>query len=204
MLSRDKKDLNEITELSSIIANNPCVVVGDRVTFSWARLARVHGHHTTSSAYESAMSLMQDSLTFAPTLEMQHFRLVAMRDLIERLPSGYASYQLHTGQLKEAIETLERGRGLIWSEMRGLRTSIDQLHSVDSHLAERFTVVNRDLDSLTISGSPPMSRRKTARSMVAKDWTQLVGSWSNKENLWMSVLVSSRRSDPCQDSRHSL
>ncbi|KAH9980709.1 hypothetical protein BJV74DRAFT_855532, partial [Russula compacta] len=31
------------------------------------------------------------------------------------------------GQLEQAIETLERGRGLLWSEMRGLRSSIDHL-----------------------------------------------------------------------------
>ena len=97
---------------------------------------------------------MQESLSFAPTLEIQHFRLVAMRDMYEKLPLDYASYLVQIGQLTQAIETLERGRGLLWSEMRGLRVSIDRLCAVNLPLAEKFTAVNRDLETLTASGSP--------------------------------------------------
>ena len=74
---------------------------------------------------------MQEALAFAPTLEIQHSHLVTMRNNVEKLPLDYASYLADIGQLKEAIENLERARGLLWSEMRGLRTSIDYLHRVD-------------------------------------------------------------------------
>ena len=86
---------------------------------------------------------MQDLLTFAPALETQHFRLITMRSHIETLPLDYASYQVHIGQVNKAIETLEQGRGLLWSEMRGFRTSIDYLRIVDLPLAETFAGVNR-------------------------------------------------------------
>ncbi|KAH9989763.1 CHAT domain-containing protein [Russula vinacea] len=94
---------------------------------------------------------MQDTLTFAPTLDIQHSRLVAMRDRYENLPLDHASYHVSMGQLKQAIETLERGRALIWSEMRGLRTSIDQIRATDSPLADNFTAVNRELETLTLT-----------------------------------------------------
>ncbi|KAI0003263.1 CHAT domain-containing protein, partial [Russula compacta] len=94
---------------------------------------------------------MQESLTFAPTLHIQHSRLVAMRGHIEKLPLDYASFQVHTGRLHQAIETLERGRALLWSEMRGFRTSIDQLRAANSRLADRFAAVNRDLEMLTLT-----------------------------------------------------
>jgi len=154
-LSKGKRDIDEIFRLFSIAATNTYAKVPDRFETScqWARLARASEHPSTSDAYKSAISLMQDSLTFAPTLEMQHFRLVAMRNHIEKLPSDYASYQVRTGRLRGAIETLEQGRGLLWSEMRRLRTSIDHLRIVDSHLAETFAAVNRDLEALTTSGS---------------------------------------------------
>ncbi|KAH9995400.1 hypothetical protein BJV74DRAFT_883918 [Russula compacta] len=100
------------------------------------------------------MSLMLDSLAFAPTLEIQHFRLVAMPNSCEKLPLDYASHQVHEGQLEQAIETLERGRGLLWSEMRGLRTSLHQLQSDDSPLAAKIAAINRDLEALTMSGIP--------------------------------------------------
>jgi hypothetical protein len=59
-----------------------------------------------------------------------------MDNFIKSLPFDYASYQIDTSQLKQAIETLERGRVLLWSEMRGLRTSLDQIRSIDPHLLE--------------------------------------------------------------------
>jgi CHAT domain-containing protein len=97
---------------------------------------------------------MQESLAFAPTLEIQHFRLVSNRFDYEVLPLDHASYLIHMGQLKLAIETLERGRGLLWSEMRGFRTSIVQLHGVDSLLAEKFAAVNQGLEEITTSIPP--------------------------------------------------
>ena len=94
---------------------------------------------------------MQDTLTFAPTLDIQHSQLVTMRDSYENLPLDYASYCVSIGQLPRAIETLEQGRALVWSEMRGLRTSIDQIRAKDSHLADKFAAVNRDLEMLTLT-----------------------------------------------------
>jgi hypothetical protein len=47
------------------------------------------------------------------------------------------------------IETLERGRTSIWSEMRGLHTFI----ASDSPLAEKFAAVSRDLEELTMSAT---------------------------------------------------
>jgi CHAT domain-containing protein len=65
----------------------------------------------------------------------------------------YASYHIHTGHLEKAIEILEQGRGLLWSEMRGLRTSIDQIRVADSDLADKFSAVNRELETLSLAFS---------------------------------------------------
>jgi CHAT domain-containing protein len=97
---------------------------------------------------------MQAYVTFSPTLDVQHSRIVSRYNIFETLPLDYASYQIHTNRLEQAIETLERGRALMWSEMRGLRTSVDRIHLADSGLAEKFAAVNRDLEALTFSFSP--------------------------------------------------
>jgi CHAT domain-containing protein len=154
MLFKDGKDRHEIMQLYPIAVTDTYATVPDRfkVACRWARVAHTFWHSSTSTAYKSAMSLLQYALVFSPTLETQHFHLFTMRDHHEQLPLDYACYQVHNGQLKEAIETLERGRGLLWSEMRGLRTSIDQLCMVDSNLAGKFAAVNRDLEVLATSG----------------------------------------------------
>ena len=155
-LLKDRRDWDEIMELFAVAATDTSTDVPRRFCTSceWSLFARLLRHPSTPTAYETAISLMQESISFAPTLETQHFRLVAMRDEYEKLPLDYASYLVQIGKLKQAIETLERGRGLLWSEMRGLRTSIDQLRALSLPLAEKFAAVNRDLEALTISGSP--------------------------------------------------
>jgi CHAT domain-containing protein len=73
-----------------------------------------------------------------------------MSGVIKSLPVDYASHQIHTGQFTQAIATLERGRSLLWSEMRGLRFSIDQIRSIDPHLADNFAAVSRELETVTL------------------------------------------------------
>ncbi|KAH9978340.1 CHAT domain-containing protein, partial [Russula compacta] len=154
-LSLQVEQDDEMVELFAAVATDTSTDLLNRFRIScgWTQVARSFRHPTTRSAYETAISLMQESLSFAPTLEIQHFRLVSMRYEYEKLPLDYASYLVQTGRLKQAIETLERGRGLLWSEMRGLRASIDQLHAVNLPLAKIFADVNRNLEALTISGS---------------------------------------------------
>ena len=69
-------------------------------------------HPTVSTAYESALSLLQDTLLFAPTLQLQRVTLSAF-DRTHRMPLDYASYQFDLGQLEHGIETLERGRAVL-------------------------------------------------------------------------------------------
>jgi CHAT domain-containing protein len=97
------------------------------------------------------MSLLQETLVFCPTLQTQHLRLTQAFIDGGRLPSDYASYQIENGQVKQAVGTLERGKALIWSEMRGLRTSTDQLHAADPALADKFADINQRLESVTMS-----------------------------------------------------
>jgi CHAT domain-containing protein len=155
-LLRLREDFYEIMQLFPMAVNDERARTPDRflVSCDWARWARISGHPCTLAAYDCAISLMQDTLTFAPTLDIQHSRLVAMRDRFEDLPLDYASYHVSMGQSRSAIETLERGRALIWSEMRGLRTSIDQIRAADTNLADKFAAVNRDLEMLTLKISP--------------------------------------------------
>ena len=100
------------------------------------------------------MSLMQDTLLFAPTLQLQHITLAMKPVITYRIPLDYVSYQIQRHQLEDAIVTLERGRALLWSEMRRLRFPIGQLLEADPDLGHEFAAVNRDLEELTKSVPP--------------------------------------------------
>ena len=165
----DKKDSDEVMRLFSAACNDTYTSVRDRFWMSheWTDNARRNEHQATSTAYETSLSLMQDTLLFAPTLETQHFTLVALRYVCEELPLDIASYEVGRGRLKEAIQALERGRALIWSELRGLRTSIHQLE-VDPNLAEEFSAVNTELERLTTSIYPGIVMNGNDRSEAEK------------------------------------
>ena len=134
-------------QLCSELANDGSGEVFRRfeISCNWAILARANRHPSASTAHETAMSLLQETLDSCPTLQIQHHRLsLASRDA-GTFPSHYASYQIENGQVEQAIETLERGRALIWSEMRGLRTSTDRLRAADPAIADKFA--NRHCDA---------------------------------------------------------
>ena len=157
-LYNDANDLDQMIQLFPVISNCTYAKAHERfaATAFLARYSRAFQHPFTPTLYNGAISSISETLVFAPTLEIQHFRLIQMGILYEQLPLDYASYQIRQGQLKEAIETLEQGRGLVWSQMRGFRTSIDLLWVVNSHLAEEFASVNQELEALTTSSSSNM------------------------------------------------
>ncbi|KAI9433916.1 CHAT domain-containing protein [Lactarius indigo] len=153
---RRTQDLDEALELLSHCSNDRYGKLSDRFHTAcfWASISRFNRHRSVSTAYKTAVSLMQDTLLFAPTLQLQHTTLAKMKTDHHRIPLDYASYQVELHQLEEAVETLERGRALLWSEMRHLRTSIDRLQQTDPQLAHKFAVINRDLEELTKSIPP--------------------------------------------------
>ena len=96
---------------------------------------------------------MQIPLAVGPTVRTQHAVLGSQGARI-RMPLEYASYLIEKGQLECAIEILEQGRALLWSEMRGLRTSVDQIHRVGPTLADKFLAVSKDIEVVAMSLSP--------------------------------------------------
>ncbi len=149
-----REDLDEITQLLPIAAENaPLEVFRLPYLHRWALVARVYGHSSVLTAYDRTMSSMQACLTLAPTLDIKHSQLTTMDGFL-KTPLDYASHLIHTSQLKQAIETLEQGRSLLWSEMRGLRTTINQIRLANPHLADNFAAVSRELETVTLAVSP--------------------------------------------------
>ncbi|KAH9019070.1 CHAT domain-containing protein [Lactarius pseudohatsudake] len=170
-----------------------------RLSCRWANIARGISHPTTLTAYKRAMLLLHKSLSFAPTVSIQHARLVEMGEDCQTMPLDYASFQITLGRFEEAVEILEQGRALLWSEMRGLRTSMVQLIEEAPPLAKRFAEINQELEALTISDTP--SGRPEMEDGVAQggDWTDPFGRLFVKREKLMEerdALISQIRGRP--------
>ncbi|KAH8978823.1 CHAT domain-containing protein [Lactarius akahatsu] len=172
-----REDPHEAVRLMSLAVDNQYANEPDRFRLScnWALIARRIRHSSVPTAYKTSISLMQRSLSFAPTVSIQHARLVEMSDQCQSMPLDYASYQIDLGRFEEAVETLEQGRALLWSEMRGLRTPIAQFVEEDSPLAKRFSGINQELEAMTVSITP--SGRPEMEDGIAQggDWMDPFG-----------------------------
>ncbi|EJD04657.1 uncharacterized protein FOMMEDRAFT_82442 [Fomitiporia mediterranea MF3/22] len=122
----------------------------------WVKLARLHDHSTVFAAYKAVISILQNALTINPTLHAQHDFLLKNSDYTT-LSLDAASYAVKKNQLEQAVEILEQGRGLLWSQLRGLRSPLDQLAKTNNELADRFKNVTHRLEKLATSHEPPTS-----------------------------------------------
>jgi len=148
-----REDLDEIMQVFQMVVDHRAIYLPEwfQGSCAWALFAWSLGHPSTATTYHYTLSLLQDSLTFTPTVDIQHSWLVLMHYNCKMLPLDCKSYQVQTGQLQRAVETLEWGRALIWSEMHGLHSLINQLCTSDPNLADKFAVINEDLEALTLT-----------------------------------------------------
>ena len=163
-LHRRREDLNEaMVQFESFAKlNDAFTAVQFRfyLACDWVYNAQISKHDSLLNAHKNAMSLMQSSLVFASTLVAKHDHLVKKRHPYEKTPLNFASYHIGASvdelRVERAIEVLEHGRALLWSEMRGFRISTDQLkllHEADRDLADKFTEINRKLEKQITSAS---------------------------------------------------
>ncbi|EJC97710.1 uncharacterized protein FOMMEDRAFT_98279 [Fomitiporia mediterranea MF3/22] len=112
------------------------------VTSLCARMEkRWQAEGSTLVAYKATLSILQHVLTVNPTLHAQHDFLLRNSDH-RVLSLDAASYVVEKSQLELAVEILEQGRGLLWSQLRGLRHPLDQLAKTNEDLADRFRNVS--------------------------------------------------------------
>jgi CHAT domain-containing protein len=179
------EDLDEVLRLMPLALGSPYGRTPDEFEHScdWAYLARRIRHPSVLIAYKSAKSLLQKCLSFAPTAPIQHTRLVETEAHCQSMPFDYASYQIVLGQFEDAIETLEQGRALIWSEMRGLRTPITDVIQEVSPSTKRLSEINQELAVLTTSITP------SARPEIEYDVVQ----GRNKMDSFGRLIVKQRK-----------
>ncbi|KAJ7460582.1 CHAT domain-containing protein [Mycena latifolia] len=119
---------------------------------NWAAAARTHGVRVPLAAYSRALALHDQTAGVMATVDVQQQALAAP-GAPRTIALDAAAVAIEDGQLKAAVELLEQGRAILWTRMRGYRTSssLAQLHDMDAALAARFGQVNKQLEVLATS-----------------------------------------------------
>ncbi|KAF9069369.1 CHAT domain-containing protein [Rhodocollybia butyracea] len=108
---------------------------------------------TSQQAAEDTYSPVPDCLA-AVLNWYQH--LLSVISLPEFVSDG-ASQAIQLGQLTLAVEMIEQGRGLLWSELRGLRPPMYRLQALDPSLVDELKQINHRLEMLSMQNSVDQS-----------------------------------------------
>jgi len=117
----------------------------------WAELSMIADNSQCLTAFGTAINLISEIVGMDSTIEQRQTYLME----ISSLTTSAASAAFTFGDVQKALEWLEQGRCLVWTQLNQLRTPLDHLRAHDQHLAQRFSDISRALDA---SGSRPGSK----------------------------------------------
>ena len=149
----------------------------------WAQLSISRNPTDSLRAYGDLVNLLSEIAGMNRTIQQRHSSLVD----ISRLTATAASAAVSQGEVAMALEWLEQGRCLVWSQLNQLRTPVDNLRTANHLLADRFLHVSQalelsgsrqELTPLAIHGtiSQKIALEDEARThiMLAQEWDQLL------------------------------
>ncbi|KAG1731993.1 CHAT domain-containing protein [Suillus paluster] len=142
----------------------------------WVRHADQHSHGTELEAYATTMQLLDAFMSATASVSSRHH---IMKEFPSTLAVNAASCALRRGDVCRAVELLEQGRTLIWTQMARFRMPLDSLQDRGAH-AEALMKKFRDLSS--VLDQPPSNHLEgTSRVNVEAGATKyrcLVEEWN--------------------------
>jgi CHAT domain-containing protein/tetratricopeptide (TPR) repeat protein len=117
-----------------------------RASLSWVHHADEHRHGTALEAYGTSMQLTDAYMSATASVSSRHS---AMKDFPNTLAVDAASCALRSGDVCRAVELLEQGRTIIWTQMTRLRTPLDSLqtHSLQTHSLQTHSLQTHSLQT---------------------------------------------------------
>lgn len=114
-----------------------------RTAIIWSRHACQTRHNSTFEAYDAAMQGLAQIA--ALSLDIQS-RQDILRIDSDGLARSAARYAIEHGHLDKAIEYLEEGRTVFWSQVLRLRSPFDELTSIAPVLAHKMCAIAAELE----------------------------------------------------------
>ncbi|KAG1796074.1 uncharacterized protein HD556DRAFT_1234876 [Suillus plorans] len=147
-----------------------------RVSLFWIRHADEHRHSTQLEAYVTSMQLLDTYMSTTASISSRHN---IMKDFPIILAVDAASCALHSDDVYRAVELLEQGRTIIWTQMTRLRTPLDILQT---HGDYAVALIKRFKDLSSLLDKPPASHREGTPivNVEAEDtrYRRLVEEWN--------------------------
>jgi hypothetical protein len=153
----------------------------------WARLGAKVDSSSALEGYTVALDLLPQVAWLGQTIQARHSKLTSMGNIA----SEAAAVAISAARYDTAVEWLEQGRSIVWSQLLQLRTPIDALLDAQPSLANDLIRVSRALEQASSRGirteyhptesDQPLSMEQVAQGhrRLAEEWEQLVGNVRN-------------------------
>ncbi|KAG2037156.1 CHAT domain-containing protein [Suillus americanus] len=108
------------------------------VAKSWAAFADILNHDSALLAYNTALKFLDQRVALLSS-SSHHFDVI--REAVSSLATDAFSCSVRRGALKTAVELVEQGRAVFWTQLARFSTPLDELSvsgDVDTALAEEF------------------------------------------------------------------
>jgi hypothetical protein len=111
---------------------------------NWSRAADCIGHKSALEAYQTAISLLPQLAMLGQDINSRR-KALTLRDNVS-LASDAAAWAARLDDSNAAIELLEAGRSVFWSQALQLRTRLDYLYLAHPQLAAKISGMLKKLE----------------------------------------------------------
>ncbi|KAH7920930.1 hypothetical protein BV22DRAFT_1132700 [Leucogyrophana mollusca] len=127
-LYHQKSDFEEGILYTEKAVNLPSASPSKRLESSLDWVSKSRGHSSQVAAYRASLDLLDRHVVVAPSLLSRHHILRTIAP--SSLASDAAACAIGRGQLDAAVELLEQGRALLWTQLARFRTPLDTLRAL--------------------------------------------------------------------------
>jgi tetratricopeptide (TPR) repeat protein len=141
----------------------------------WISIASLINHNTLLAAYECALRIM-------PLVAWLGLPVVGRHQFLMRIGGiarDAAAAAISQERYDKAIEWLDQGRSIVWTQILHLRTPVDELRDVNSDLAERLLRVSRSLDRGLEEDTVSGNRNLRSMELEGRRYRALTAEWES-------------------------
>jgi tetratricopeptide (TPR) repeat protein len=124
----------------------------------WIFMASILNHTSLLTAYKCALDLIPLVAWLGLSIVDRHQHLTKIGGIARDAAAAAISLE----QYDQALEWLEQGRSVVWTQILHLRTPVDELREVNPDLADRLLRTSRSIEQGGVQGNIPEG---TASSM---------------------------------------
>ncbi|KDQ50725.1 hypothetical protein JAAARDRAFT_550455 [Jaapia argillacea MUCL 33604] len=170
-LTRQPGDLYEAMEAFPAAVADESESVAQRffVAQKWAHWADGCGHKSALDAYGAAIGFLPSLAMLGQDLSSRQSALTSGTDGLAREAAAVA---IREGKFERAVELLEEGRAVFWSQALQLRTSFDDLRLKAPELADQLQTISQKMEQDSYRGADKVTMGSYDVGLAAVSETQ--------------------------------